>query len=174
VDSIIPTTTSENQRPARDETIPFVKVPAAKVGVTGKIQEIARRNRAKGRASYEGLVVDGRYRLSFLIGRGGMSVVYLARCLETGRHVAIKFLRPELVDRSPYRQRFINEIEAIRRIRHPVIVRMFGIGELEDGRIYLVARRSSASSSRGTSRSRSCSRSRRRSPTASARRTRTA
>ena len=138
MDSIIPTTTNENQRPARDETIPFVKVPAARVGVTGKIQEIARRNRAKGRASYEGLVVDGRYRLSFLIGRGGMSVVYLARCLETGRHVAIKFLRPELVDRSPYRQRFINEIEAIRRIRHPVIVRMFGIGELEDGRIYLV------------------------------------
>jgi serine/threonine protein kinase len=85
-----------------------------------------------------GLVVGGRYRLTFLIGRGGMSVVYLARCLETGRHVAIKFLRPELVDRSPYRQRFINEIEAVRRIRHPVVVRMYDIGELEDGRIYLV------------------------------------
>jgi serine/threonine-protein kinase len=108
------------------------------VGITGKVEEIARRNRAKGRGTLEGLVVDGRYRLSFLIGRGGMSVVYLARCLETGRHVAIKFLRPELVDRSPYRQRFVNEIEAIRRIRHPVIVRMFDIGELEDGRIYLV------------------------------------
>jgi serine/threonine-protein kinase len=138
VDSIIPTTTSENRRSRRDETVPFGRPPAARVGVTGKIQEIARRNRAKGRASFEGLVVDGRYRLSFLIGRGGMSVVYLARCLETGRHLAIKFLRPELVDRSPYRQRFVNEIEAIRRIRHPVVVQMFDIGELEDGRVYLV------------------------------------
>jgi serine/threonine-protein kinase len=122
----------------RTSEIPFVKVPEARPGITGKIEEIARRNRAKGRASYEGLVVDGRYRLSFLLGRGGMSVVYLARCLETGRHVAIKFLRPELVDRTPYRQRFINEIEAVRRIRHPVVVRMYDIGELEDGRIYLV------------------------------------
>lgn len=138
MDSTGQTTPCEIRRPRCDNTIPFVKVPAARPGVTGKIEEIARRNRAKGRASYEGFVVDGRYRLSFLIGRGGMSVVYLARCLETGRHAAIKFLRPELVDRSPYRQRFVNEIEAIRRIRHPVIVQMFDIGELEDGRVYLV------------------------------------
>ena len=138
MDSTAPTTPCEIRRSRRDDTIPFIKVPAARVGVTGKIEEISRRNRAKGRATLEGLVVDGRYRLNFLIGRGGMSVVYLARCLETGRHVAIKFLRPELVDRSPYRQRFVNEIEAIRRIRHPVIVRMFDLGELEDGQIYLV------------------------------------
>jgi serine/threonine protein kinase len=137
VDSTAPTTPCEIRRSRRDDTIPFVK-PAAGVGVTGKLEEIGRRNRAKGRGTLEGLVVDGRYRLNFLIGRGGMSVVYLARCLETGRHVAIKFLRPELVDRSPYRQRFVNEIEAIRRIRHPVIVRMFDLGELEDGQIYLV------------------------------------
>ena len=138
MDSTAPTTPCEIPHLRRSSEIPFVKVPAAQPGTTGKIEEIARRNRAKGRASYEGFVVDDRYRLNFLIGRGGMSVVYLARCLETGRHVAIKFLRPELVDRSPYRQRFINEIEAIRRIRHPVIVRMYDIGELEDGRIYLV------------------------------------
>jgi eukaryotic-like serine/threonine-protein kinase len=144
VDSTAPTPPCEIRRSRHDETIPFVKVPVAKVevpgkaGLPGKVKEIARRNRAKGRGTLEGLVVDGRYRLSFLIGRGGMSVVYLARCLETGRHVAIKFLRPELVDRTPYRQRFMNEIEAIRRIQHPVVVRMFDIGELEDGRIYLV------------------------------------
>ena len=138
MDSTDPTTTCEIRRPRRDDAVAHVSAPPARGGITGRIEQLTRRNRTRDRGTFEGLTVDGRYRLNFLIGRGGMSVVYLARCVETGRHVAIKFLRPELVDRSPYRQRFINEIAAVRRIRHPVIVRMFDLGELEDGRIYLV------------------------------------
>jgi eukaryotic-like serine/threonine-protein kinase len=100
--------------------------------VATKILGRPRANDLKGR------VVKERYRLTVLIGHGGMSVVYLARCLATGEQVAVKILRAELVDRSPYKQRFLNEIEAVRRIRHPVIVRMYDVGELDDGRIFLV------------------------------------
>lgn len=89
------------------------------------------------RCDLAGLIVGRRYRLMFLLGRGGTSVVWLARCLESGRHVAVKLLLPELAGRPISRRRLINEMEAVRRIDHPAVVRMHEVGELPDGRIFL-------------------------------------
>ena len=47
------------------------------------------------------------YRLTSLLGRGGMSVVYLAEHLRLGRQVALKLLAPVLSQDDSYRDRFV-------------------------------------------------------------------
>lgn len=86
----------------------------------------------------QGRIIEDRYRLTFPLGRGGMSTVYLARDMTCGRHYAIKVLHRDLVERSRYRRRFFNEIESVRRVNHPAVVRMFELGELDDGRLFIV------------------------------------
>ena len=96
-----------------------------------------RRPAAPSKTSLEsGTILAGRYRVAFCLGSGGMCTVYLARDRRTRRYVAVKILHRELAYVPSMRRRFFNEVEAARRIRHPAVVRMFGIGELEDGRLY--------------------------------------
>ncbi|MFI7412095.1 serine/threonine-protein kinase [Streptomyces sp. NPDC049627] len=60
-------------------------------------------------------VVAG-YRLAARLGAGGMGRVYLSHT-QGGRPVAIKVVRPELVDAPDFRRRFRREVEAARRVR---------------------------------------------------------
>jgi serine/threonine-protein kinase len=61
------------------------------------------------------------------IGRGGMAVVYRARDLRHGRHVALKVLAPELAQAlGP--DRFLREIEIAARLSHPRIVPLLDSG----------------------------------------------
>ena len=66
----------------------------------------------------------GSFRLIEELGRGGMGRVYLAEG-EAGR-VAIKVLRPELVERPGLLARFQREAEAGEQVRHPNVVRTLG------------------------------------------------
>ena len=43
-----------------------------------------------------GAVVDGKYRVEALLGRGGTGRVYRAKQLSLGRMVALKVMRPDL------------------------------------------------------------------------------
>ena len=58
-----------------------------------------------------------------LIGRGGMGDVYLGRDLETGDNVAVKALKPDLIDPSnEIITRFVREGQALGQLNHPNIV----------------------------------------------------
>ena len=57
----------------------------------------------------------GPYRVAARLGSGGMGTVYLAHAAD-GRPVAIKVIRPELVQDPGFRARFAAEIEAARRV----------------------------------------------------------
>jgi predicted Ser/Thr protein kinase len=68
-----------------------------------------------------------------LIATGGMGQVYLGRDTTTGRPVAIKRLKPELVAHHPEAvQRLIREGEILRQLNHPNIVKVLALIEAED------------------------------------------
>ena len=83
-----------------------------------------------------GTVLDGRYRVIGLIGRGGMGEVYRADDLRLGQPVALKFL-PDNVGHDPIRlAQFHNEVRTARQVSHPNICRVHDIGDVE-GHIFL-------------------------------------
>ncbi|HEV8382012.1 MAG TPA: protein kinase [Gemmatimonadales bacterium] len=78
--------------------------------------------------------LGGRYTLEREIGRGGMSIVYLARDLRHGRRIALKVLRPELAGAlGP--ERFLLEIKVAAGLTHPHILPLFDSG-VADGLLF--------------------------------------
>src|SRR5436309_15802694 len=86
---------------------------------------------------YVGQVLDDKYRLERLLGRGGMGSVYLATHLGTGRFVALKLIAPQYMRNEEFVERFKREARAAGRLRHPNIVDVTDFG-FADGIAYLV------------------------------------
>lgn len=76
-------------------------------------------------------VINERYEVGELIGRGGMADVYLGRDLRLGRAVAIKMMRPDLARDPQFQTRFQREAHASAALNHPNIVAVFDTGEEE-------------------------------------------
>jgi serine/threonine-protein kinase len=85
-----------------------------------------------------GRVLGGRYQLDVAIGSGGMGDIYRARRLHIGDTVAVKVLRPEVVDNAQSRQRFYREARAAAMLHHPNAVVIHDFGEDSDGTAYIV------------------------------------
>lgn len=87
-------------------------------------------------ADLVGTVIDGRYRITDEIARGGMGVVYRAERLKLGRALAIKFLLG-WTDTGEARERFVLEAKAMSQLHHPNVVTVTDFG-VHDGVPYLV------------------------------------
>ncbi len=85
-----------------------------------------------------GDVVGGRYVVDGILAEGGMGVVYLATHSELQQRVAIKFLRENYTQNEVLVQRFLNEARAAASLKSEHIVRVIDVGQLENGRPYLV------------------------------------
>lgn len=89
-----------------------------------------------------GTMIGERYLIERMIGRGGVGIVFLAR--DNRLHdapVVIKLLAEGLLDlenRTWFEKKFRQEVHALARIDHPGVVRALDVGELPDGRAYLV------------------------------------
>lgn len=70
----------------------------------------------------------GPYRIVRRIGRGGMGTVYAGVNVQTEEPAAIKALASSLSHEEGFRLRFEAEIETLRKLNHPNIVRLFGFG----------------------------------------------
>ncbi|MDX2019888.1 MAG: protein kinase [Deltaproteobacteria bacterium] len=79
----------------------------------------------------------GAYRITRLIGRGGMGEVYEGIHERTGAPVAIKVLLPDFGGRPTLLARFKREAEITSRLRHPNIVKVFDFDQLPDGRPFI-------------------------------------
>jgi serine/threonine-protein kinase len=73
------------------------------------------------------------------LGRGGMGQVYLAHedgaAASEGRQVAVKVLAPELAQELGFVERFQREIDTLKQLSHPHIVRFFDSG-YQEGRYF--------------------------------------
>ena len=76
------------------------------------------------------------YKVTRLIGKGGMGDVYLARDTQLGRKVALMVLKPSALGNKRGLARFLFEAKVTAQFSHPHIVTIFGAGEYE-GRPYL-------------------------------------
>ena len=74
----------------------------------------------------------GRYRLLSLLGKGGMSSVYLAEHVLMRRRCAIKVLPAKRVQDSSYLERFHREAQAVASLDHPNIVRAYDVDKEVD------------------------------------------
>src|SRR5262245_44414614 len=81
----------------------------------------------------------GGYTLESLLGRGGMSVVYVAEEAKLGRKVALKVMSEDLSENESFRSRFIREARMAANLEHPNIVPVYDAGEA-DGVLFLAMR----------------------------------
>ncbi len=86
-----------------------------------------------------GRVLDEKYRLNAILGRGGMGVVYRGEQLAFGRSVAIKVLHSHLVQDKEWQKRFQHEAKIASMLHHPNSVAIYDYG-VSDGLAYLVER----------------------------------
>ena len=77
----------------------------------------------------------GPYRIVRKLGRGGMGIVFEAVHVESNEPAAVKLLSIPLGEEPDFRQRFAAEVETLRKLNHPNIVRLFGFGE-EDALLF--------------------------------------
>jgi serine/threonine-protein kinase len=83
-------------------------------------------------------LIDGKYLLTRLIGRGGMGAVYEAHDQRLDRVVAVKVTTGDLFGNQAALQRFSREARAAAKLNHANVVRVFDIGELTGGGAYMV------------------------------------
>ncbi len=77
----------------------------------------------------------GRYVIVEPLGQGGMGVVYVADDPGLGRRVALKLLRPELIEEegdSQGRERLVREAHAMAKLNHPNVVTIYDSGTYGD------------------------------------------
>jgi len=83
-------------------------------------------------------VLDQRYHITRKLGEGGMSYVYQAQEIDTGRPVAVKILIPRLSRDPASVERLRREATIATRLNHPNVCPILRLGETSDRLLYLV------------------------------------
>jgi serine/threonine protein kinase len=82
-------------------------------------------------------LLNNRYELQEILGRGGMAVIYRARDLMLERPVAVKILREDFSRNPHFQERFRQEARAAANLSHPNIVTVHDFG-FDRGQLFLV------------------------------------
>ena len=79
----------------------------------------------------DGVVLGGRYRLDFELGRGGMGTVYAGRHLSLAIPIAVKVMLPRYAADPHWLRRFEREAKATSRLHQRNVVRVLDFGRHE-------------------------------------------
>jgi serine/threonine protein kinase len=82
--------------------------------------------------------IHDRYRITNLLGFGGMGTVYKARDMEENRDVAIKIVRKNVLESAGLLSRFDREMMAMVLIKHPNVVEIFDVGQFSGKKFYVM------------------------------------
>lgn len=85
-----------------------------------------------------GQVLDGKYEILALLGRGGMGAVYRVRHLLLNVELALKTLDTQRICDASSSRRFQTEAKAAFSLKHPNLVKVHDFGIFEDGHPFLV------------------------------------
>jgi serine/threonine-protein kinase len=80
-----------------------------------------------------GRVLDGRYKITERLARGGMATVYLAVDTRLTRTVAVKVMHVGLGDEDEFARKFDREARAAAKLSHPNVVSVFDQGQDREG-----------------------------------------
>ncbi len=78
-----------------------------------------------------GTVLEDRYRIVAMAGRGAMGEVYRAEDLKLSQTVALKFLPESIAQDGAAMARFHREVRIARQVSHPNVCRVFDIGQTD-------------------------------------------
>ncbi len=86
-----------------------------------------------------GQLVGGRFRITGVLGEGGMGVVYVGEQSlgSTLRKVAVKTLHPHLSKDDSVRKRFDRECGIVAQLEHPNTIKVYDFGSTQDGTLYI-------------------------------------
>ena len=87
---------------------------------------------------HQGDVLDGKYRVERVLGRGGMGIVVAARHIELHTRVALKFMLAEALRDPESVARFKREARAAVRLKSEHTARVTDVGNLKNGAPYMV------------------------------------
>ena len=83
-------------------------------------------------------IIDQRYELGEIIGRGGHGIVYSATDRESGAEVALKFLHDSVAVDPQYNIRMLREAQVMAALAGTSAIRVYGLRTTADGALYLV------------------------------------
>ncbi len=80
-------------------------------------------------------IIDGTYRVLDFLGEGGMGLVYKVEHSQLNKILALKILKTSQLSEAVW-QRFRNEAQAIARLEHRNIVKIYDMNQTDSGRPY--------------------------------------
>jgi serine/threonine protein kinase len=85
-----------------------------------------------------GQIVEGRYKVERIVGKGGMGTVYAVRHIVVGKVAAMKVLKPGVERSEGVLQRFVREAQTANLVKSRHIVEITDFGQLANGLFYVV------------------------------------
>ncbi len=89
-------------------------------------------------ADLRGVVLDGRYEIGAPLSVGGMGTVYTGTQLALRRSVAIKLVKPGVMNRDVQVRRLVREAQTTAMVKHPNVIEIIDTRVMQHGFVYLV------------------------------------
>ena len=119
--AILPHSLGPDEAPAATR---LSALPGISERIRQAFESVVREN-AQGSGTFQnGQMLSGRFRIVHLLGSGGMGDVYEAEDIVLGESVALKTISPVAAGGGNALARFVNEVNAAKRIAHPNICRI--------------------------------------------------